>query len=98
MACVKNSGLIPFVKTNLPQIALNFDTNNFLWGRCLNPWNNNKSAGGSSGGEGAIVAAKISPIGIGNDMLGSIRIPSSFNGVFGLMSSPGRLPLMDTVV
>lgn len=98
MVCVKNSGMIPFVKTNLPQIALNFDSNNFLWGLCTNPWNKTKSAGGSSGGEGAIVAAKISPIGIGNDMLGSVRIPAAFNGVFGLMSSPGRLPLMDTVV
>ena len=95
--CVKNSGMIPFVKTNLPQITLNFDTNNFLWGRCLNPWSDKKSAGGSSGGEGSIVASKISPIGIGNDMFGSVRIPAAFNGIVGLMSSPGRLPLMDTL-
>lgn len=97
MVCVKNSGMIPFVKTNVPQITLNFDTYNFLWGRCLNPWNVSKSAGGSSGGEGASVAAKISPIGIGNDIFGSVRIPAAFNGVVGFMVSPGRLPLMDTV-
>lgn len=48
--CVKNSGMIPYMKTNLPQIALNYDSSNFLWGRTLNPWNQNKSAGGSSGG------------------------------------------------
>ncbi len=48
--CMKNSGLIPFIKTNLPQLAFNFDSANFLWGRTLNPWNPNKSAGGSSGG------------------------------------------------
>ncbi len=48
--CMKNNGMIPFIKTNLPQLAFNFDSNNFLWGRCLNPWNKKKSVGGSSGG------------------------------------------------
>ena len=89
--------MIPFVKTNIPQMTLNFDSFNFLWGRCLNPWNNDKSAGGSSGGEGAIVGAKISPLGFGNDMLGSVRIPAAFNGLVGFMASPGRLPMMDTL-
>lgn len=93
--CVKNSGMIPYMKTNLPQIALNYDSSNFLWGRTLNPWNQNKSAGGSSGGEAASIAARVSPIGIGNDMLGSIRIPVAFNGVCGLMVSVGRLPAMN---
>ena len=90
--CIKHTGQIPFMKTNLPQIAFNFDSNNFLWGRTLNPWNHKKSAGGSSGGEGAAVAARISPIGIGNDMAGSIRIPAAFNGVFGFMPSADRIP------
>ena len=94
--CVKNSGMIPFVKSNIPQICMTYDSNNFLWGRCLNPWNQKKSAGGSSGGEGALIAAKISPIGIGNDILGSVRIPAAFNGVVGLMSSTGRLPITNT--
>jgi len=91
--CLKNSGVIPFVKTNLPQLAFNFDSVNYLWGRTLNPWNKKKSAGGSSGGEGASIASRVSPIGIGNDQAGSIRIPSQFNGVFGLMPSPDRLPI-----
>ena len=95
--CVKHTGQIPFMKTNLPQLAFNFDSNNFLWGRTLNPWNHKKSAGGSSGGEGAAVAARISPIGIGNDMAGSIRIPAAFNGVFGLMPSADRLPFWGQV-
>lgn len=94
--CVKNSGMIPFVKSNIPQICMNYDSNNFLWGRCLNPWNEKKSPGGSSGGEGALIGAKLSPIGIGNDFLGSVRIPAAFNGVVGLMSSTGRLPVMNT--
>ncbi|MFM7851152.1 MAG: amidase family protein, partial [Flammeovirgaceae bacterium] len=92
--CIKNSGMIPFVKTNLPQLALTYDSNNFVWGNTLNSWNKNKSAGGSSGGEGAAIGARISPIGVGNDMLGSVRIPATFNGVVGLLSSPGRLPVM----
>lgn len=50
ITAMKNHGLIPFVQTNLPQLAFNFDSHNFLWGRCLNPWNNKKSVGGSSGG------------------------------------------------
>jgi Asp-tRNA(Asn)/Glu-tRNA(Gln) amidotransferase A subunit family amidase len=94
--CAKNSGMIPFVKSNVPQMCMTYDSTNFLWGHCLNPWNLKKSAGGSSGGEGALVAAKLSPIGIGNDLLGSVRIPAAFNGVVGLMSSAGRLPLFNT--
>ena len=84
--------MIPFIKTNLPQLAFNFDCANYLWGRTLNPWNTKKSAGGSSGGEGAGIAARVTPIGIGNDMGGSIRIPSAFNGVYGLMCGGDRLP------
>lgn len=88
--------MIPFVKSNVPQMCMTYDSTNFLWGNCLNPWNIKKSAGGSSGGEGALVAAKLSPIGIGNDLLGSVRIPAAFNGVVGLMSSTGRLPIFNT--
>jgi Asp-tRNA(Asn)/Glu-tRNA(Gln) amidotransferase A subunit family amidase len=91
---IKASGMIPFVKTNLPQLALNFDSNNFLWGRSLNPWNNKKSVGGSSGGEAAALAARVSLIGIGNDIGGSLRIPAAFCGVTSLMPGPGRLPKM----
>jgi len=88
---MKNSGMIPFVKTNLPQLAFAFDSHNFLWGRVLNPWNHNKSAGGSSGGEGASLATGISSIGLANDQGGSIRIPSHFCGVSGLLPSVSRL-------
>lgn len=95
---MKRTGLIPFMKTNLPQLAFNFDSYNFLWGRTLNPWNPKKSAGGSSGGEGAAIAARVSPIGVGNDMAGSIRIPAAFNGVFGLLCSADRLPFWGQMV
>ena len=73
---MKNSGMIPFVKTNLPQLGMTFESNNVLWGRALNPWNTDRSVGGSSGGEGAIVACQGSPLGLGSDIGGSIRIPA----------------------
>lgn len=74
--CLKNSGMIPFVRTNVPQIAFTYESNNFLWGRSVNPWNKERASGGSSGGEGALIAARGSPIGIGSDIGGSIRIPA----------------------
>ena len=79
-------------QSNLPQLVFNYESANYLWGRTLNPWNTKKSAGGSSGGEGAGIAARVTPIGIGNDMGGSIRCPSAFNGVYGLMCGGDRLP------
>ncbi len=63
------------MKSNIPQLAMIFDSNNFLWGRALNPWNKKRSCGGSSGGEGGLIAAKCSSIGLGSDVGGSIRIP-----------------------
>jgi fatty acid amide hydrolase len=92
IVCIKRNGMIPFMKTNLPQLAFNFDSNNPLWGRVLNPWNHNKSAGGSSGGEAAAISAGISPIGVGNDMGGSLRLPAHFCGISSLMPSAHRLP------
>jgi Asp-tRNA(Asn)/Glu-tRNA(Gln) amidotransferase A subunit family amidase len=50
ITCFRNSGLIPFVRTNVPQLGMIFDCNNFLWGRSLNVWNKERSVGGSSGG------------------------------------------------
>jgi Asp-tRNA(Asn)/Glu-tRNA(Gln) amidotransferase A subunit family amidase len=94
---IKNAGMIPFIKTNLPQLAMNFDSNNFLWGRACNPWNKNKSVGGSSGGEAAALAARMSLIGVGNDIGGSLRIPAAFCGIASLLSGQGRIPMMNSV-
>jgi fatty acid amide hydrolase len=74
--CFINSGMIPFVRTNVPQFLMTFDCNNFLWGRSLNIWNRLRSVGGSSGGEAGLLAARCTPIGIGSDIGGSLRIPS----------------------
>ncbi|CAM6002804.1 unnamed protein product, partial [Sphagnum balticum] len=76
VAAFKASGMIPFVRTNVPQMAMILETNNFLWGRSLNIWNRDRSVGGSSGGEAGLVAANCSPIGLGNDIGGSLRVPS----------------------
>jgi len=95
--CIKNSGMIPFVKTNVPQLIMVFDSTNELWGRVLNPWNQKRTPGGSSGGEAAAIAARISPIGIGNDIGGSVRIPASCCGIVSMLPSTGRIPFMGNI-
>ncbi len=90
---LKNAGAIILGKTNLPEFGLVGITDNLIFGRTVNPWNWNRTSGGSSGGAAAGVASGLFPIGHGNDGGGSIRIPSSFCGVFGLKPSFGRIPI-----
>ncbi|KAF8904721.1 amidase signature domain-containing protein [Gymnopilus junonius] len=85
-------GAVLYVKTNIPQTLMWAETFNHIFGRTLNPYNRSLTSGGSSGGEGALVALKGSPIGVGSDIGGSIRIPSAFNGLYGLRPSYGRVP------
>ncbi|KAM4641634.1 fatty-acid amide hydrolase 1-like [Discoglossus pictus] len=87
---LKRQGAIPFVKTNVPQSLLNYDCSNPIYGQTLNPLNHKKTPGGSSGGEGALVAASGSILGIGSDIGGSIRFPSSFCGVCGFKPTGNR--------
>ncbi|RPD82580.1 general amidase [Lentinus tigrinus ALCF2SS1-7] len=86
------AGAVPFVMTNVPQTLLWSETYNLVYGRTLNPANRTLGAGGSSGGEGALVAMRGSPIGIGSDIGGSVRYPSTFNGLYGLRPSASRVP------
>ncbi|KAM8874130.1 fatty-acid amide hydrolase 1 isoform 2-T2 [Spinachia spinachia] len=88
---LKRQGAIPFVKTNLPQGLLNYDCGNPIYGQTVNPHHLQKTSGGSSGGEGALVAGGGSVLGFGSDVGGSIRIPASFCGVCGLKPTAGRL-------
>ncbi|XP_069551158.1 fatty-acid amide hydrolase 1 isoform X1 [Brachyistius frenatus] len=88
---LKKQGAIPFVKTNLPQALLSYDCSNPIYGQTLNPHNPQKTSGGSSGGEGALIGGGGSLLGIGSDIGGSVRIPSSFCGICGLKPTPGRL-------
>ena len=69
---------------------MTFESVNHIYGRALNPWNKSRAVGGSSGGEAALMASRCSIIGIGSDIGGSIRIPSSFCGVYGLKPCMGR--------
>mmetsp|Transcript_9936 Transcript_9936/g.879 ORF Transcript_9936/g.879 Transcript_9936/m.879 type:complete len:83 (-) Transcript_9936:956-1204(-) len=64
---------------------------NHVWGTAENPWNKKRSCGGSSGGSGGSIAAKVSPLCFGSDIGGSIRYPSAFNGVIGLKPGSRRM-------
>lgn len=88
---IRQKGAIPFLHSNVPQGYLSFDSSNFLWGECRNPWNPTKVAGGSSGGEGGLIGARCSPLGIGSDIGGSIRCPSVFNGLYGFKPTGVRI-------
>lgn len=88
---LKQKGAIPFVVSNIPQGGMALESSNALWGISRNPWNRNKGVGGSSGGEAGLVAGRCSPIGIGNDIGGSIRVPSAFCGCYSLKPTSSRI-------
>jgi len=85
-------GAVLYCKTSVPHTLMAGETVNNIIGYTTNPKNRNLSCGGSSGGEGALIALKGSPAGFGTDIGGSIRIPAAFNGLYGLRPSSGRLP------
>ena len=71
-------------------MGMSFESMNDLWGRSLNPWNNERAPGGSSGGEAGLISSRCSMLGIGSDIGGSLRIPAEFCGVFGLKATAKR--------
>ncbi|MBU6512922.1 MAG: amidase [Betaproteobacteria bacterium] len=85
------AGLLPFGQTNLPEFALKAVTEPALFGPCRNPWDPQRTPGGSSGGAAAAVAAGIVPVAGASDGGGSIRIPAAYCGLFGLRPSRGRV-------
>ncbi|RDW86551.1 general amidase GmdB [Aspergillus mulundensis] len=85
-------GAVLYVKTNIPQTMMTGDSENNIYGRTLNPHNTNLTAGGSSGGEGALVAFRGSILGVGTDVAGSIRIPSLCCGTYGFKPTTDRVP------
>jgi len=89
---MKNAGAIMLGKTNLPEVGLAFESDNLVYGRTNNPYDLSRTPGGSSGGEAAIIASGGSPLGLGNDAGGSIRLPSHFTGIAGIKPNTGRFP------
>ena len=90
---LRRAGAVFIGKTNLPELALDPDTDNKVFGRTLNPMNEAIIPGGSSGGDAAAVAAGLAPIGLGSDYGGSIRWPAQCTGVVGLRPTVGLVPL-----
>jgi aspartyl-tRNA(Asn)/glutamyl-tRNA(Gln) amidotransferase subunit A len=88
----KAAGAIPLAKTNLPEFSAWQETDNLVTGLSRNPWNLERTPGGSSGGESAAIAAGLSPIGIGSDLAISVRGPAALTGIVGLKATHGRIP------
>ena len=89
---LKGAGAIVVGKTNTPEFGFTGFTKNMLYGVTRNPWNTERTPGGSSGGSAAAVAGGMVPMATGSDAGGSIRIPASYSGCFGLKTSFGRIP------
>lgn len=89
---MKAAGGIPLARTNLPEMGLRITTDNPLRGRTLNPWDESRTAGGSSGGEASAIATGMSPIGLGNDIGGSLRNPAFCCGITSIKPTAGRIP------
>ena len=92
VAALRAAGAIPIAKTNVPQLLIFTESDNPLYGRTNNPWDLERSCGGSSGGEAALIAAGASPLGLGNDIGGSLRIPAAFCGITSIRPTAGRTP------
>lgn len=93
VARLKAAGAIILGKTNTPEMAIPYETENPIFGRTNNPYDLGLTAGGSSGGEAAAIATCLSPGGVGSDLSGSIRVPAHFCGIVGLKPTSGRIPM-----
>ncbi len=91
VARLRAAGAVILGKTNCPEFLANYETDNAITGWTANPWNRERTAGGSSGGEAAAIAAGCSAGGVGSDGGGSIRVPAHCCGIVGLKPTPGRV-------
>lgn len=94
---LKAAGAIPIGRTNLPSGAMRWHCDSELWGATLNPWDRSRTPGASSAGEAAAIATGLSPLGLGNDGLGSLRHPAQCCGISALKPTLGRLPQASSV-
>jgi len=98
VARLRRAGAIIMGKTNTPELTLSFETDNALYGRTNNPYDLTRTSGGSSGGAAAIIAASGSPLDIGSDTGGSIRVPAHCCGIVGIRPTSGRVPRTGHIV
>jgi amidase len=91
VARLREAGAIPLARTNLPDLAFRWDTESSVAGRTINPWDPTRTPGGSSGGEAVALATGMTPLGIGNDLGGSLRVPSQMCGTAAIRPSRGRV-------
>ncbi len=89
---LSRAGAVPLAKTNLPDLLFAFESDNLIYGRTNNPYDLSRTSGGSSGGEAALIAACGSPMGLGSDAAGSVRLPAAFCGIASIKPTSGRLP------
>ncbi len=94
---LKAAGAIPIGRTNLPDMALRVHTDSALYGLCRNPWDSRVTTGGSSGGDASALAAGMTPLGLGNDIGGSLRNPAFCCGVASLKPGLGRIPSASSI-
>lgn len=92
VARLRDAGALLLGTTNCPEFLMAYETDNLLYGRTANPWDMERTPGGSSGGEAAAIAAGISAGGLGSDSGGSVRVPAHFSGICSLKPTPGRVP------
>src|ERR1051325_647415 len=86
----REAGAVILGKTNTPEISLAFESDNLVYGQTKNPYDLSRTPGGSSGGEAAAIASGMSPLGLGSDAGGSIRLPAHFCGIAGIKPPSGR--------
>ena len=96
VARLRAAGAVPFVKTNVPVMMMETETHNPVYGRTNNPYDVDRTPGGSSGGEGALLAARGTPLGLGADIGGSLRVPAHYCGIVTIKPTGHRLPLEDS--
>lgn len=98
VAQIKEAGAIPIGRTNLPDFAWRYHTDNDLRGPTKNPWDPSRTPGGSSGGDAVALATGMTPLGLGGDLAGSLRVPAAFCGVATIRPSLGRVPQHGTLL
>jgi amidase len=88
---LRGVGAVPIARTNLPDLLFAFESDNLIFGRTNNPYDTSRTAGGSSGGEAALIASCGTPFGLGSDAAGSVRLPAHYSGIASIKPTSGRL-------